>query len=56
MEALRDKNGLTEEEFLARYRPGDYPRPSMTVDMLIFAAPGLSSRLAGGGRMSSEDR
>ena len=51
MEALRDKNGLTEEEFLARYQPGDYPRPSMTVDMLIFAAPGLSSRLAGGGRM-----
>ena len=43
MEPLLDKNGLTEEEFLARYRPGDYPRPSMTVDMLIFAAPGLSS-------------
>ena len=23
---LRDKNGLTEAEFLAQYRPGDYPR------------------------------
>lgn len=39
---LRDKNGLTEKEFLARYNPGNYPRPSMTVDMLIFAAPGLT--------------
>lgn len=43
MEELRDKNGLTEQEFLAQYHPGDYPRPSMTVDMLIFAAPGLAS-------------
>lgn len=39
---LRDKNGLTEKEFLAKYRPGDYERPSVTVDMLVFAAPGLS--------------
>ena len=34
---LVDKNGLTEEEFLKNYRPGDYERPSVTVDMLIFA-------------------
>lgn len=39
---LRDKNGLTEAEFLAAYKPGDYERPSMTVDMLVFAAPGLT--------------
>lgn len=42
---LKDKNGLTEKEFLEQYEPGDYPRPSMTVDMLIFAAPGLKGRL-----------
>ncbi len=42
---LRDKNGLTEQEFLAQYKPGDYARPSMTVDMLIFAAPGLHGTL-----------
>jgi 8-oxo-dGTP diphosphatase len=42
---LRDKNGLTEEEFLAQYEPGDYERPSMTVDTLIFAAPGLKDYL-----------
>ncbi len=33
---LRDKNGLTEEEFLAQYRPGDYPRPSVAADVVIF--------------------
>lgn len=42
---LRDKNGLTEQEFLAQYKPGNYERPSMTVDMLIFAAPGLHGSL-----------
>lgn len=56
MEPLLDKNGLTEEEFLARYRPGDYPRPSMTVDMLIFAAPGLSSCRTGSEGSASPDR
>ena len=43
---LRDKNGLTEQEFLAQYKPGNYVRPSMTVDMLIFAAPGLHGTLS----------
>jgi len=33
---LRNKQGLTEEEFLAAYDPGKYDRPSVTVDMLIF--------------------
>lgn len=36
--AVKELNadGLTEEEFLARYVPGDYERPSNTVDMLLF--------------------
>ncbi len=36
---LRDKNGLTEGEFLAAYRPGDYPRPSVTVDIFLLLKP-----------------
>lgn len=36
-EELRNEQGLTEQEFLAAYRPGDYERPSVTVDMMIFA-------------------
>lgn len=35
-DTLRNKDGLTEQEFLAAYRPGDYERPSNTVDMLLF--------------------
>lgn len=31
-----NKDGLTEEEFLARYNPGNYERPSVTVDNLVF--------------------
>ncbi len=34
----RNRDGLTEEEFLAKYRPGDYERPSFTADMLLFTA------------------
>jgi len=30
------KENLTEEQFLASYHAGDYEKPSMTVDMLIF--------------------
>ncbi|MCC8131012.1 MAG: NUDIX hydrolase [Oscillospiraceae bacterium] len=33
---LRDKNGLTEAEFLASYSPKNYPRPSLTADAVIF--------------------
>ncbi len=33
---LRDKNGLTEAEYLAQYRPKDYNRPSVTADIAIF--------------------
>ncbi|MDO4537868.1 MAG: NUDIX hydrolase [Coriobacteriales bacterium] len=35
---IRDKDGLTESEFLAQYRPGDYPHPSLTVDIVLFAS------------------
>lgn len=33
---FRNKNGLTEQEFLAQYKPGDYERPSVTVDMMLL--------------------
>ncbi|NIK71360.1 MULTISPECIES: NUDIX hydrolase [unclassified Paenibacillus] len=32
----RDSNGLTEREFMERYIPGDYERPSVAADMVIF--------------------
>ena len=35
---IRDKNGLTEKEFLERYQPSDYERPSVATDMVIFTA------------------
>lgn len=34
--SFRNADGLTEEEFLANYKPGDYERPSVTVDMLVL--------------------
>lgn len=33
---MKNKEGLTEEEFLKNYKPGDYERPSLTVDMVLF--------------------
>lgn len=33
---LRDRSGLTEEEFLQQYDAGDYERPSVAADMVIF--------------------
>lgn len=33
---LKNRDGLTEKEFLEQYKPGDYERPSNTVDMLLF--------------------
>lgn len=36
MEQLRDKNGLTEEEFLAAYDVSKFDRPSVTVDIIII--------------------
>lgn len=38
----RNKDGLTEREFLARYQPKDYERPSVTVDMMVL---GLNEEL-----------
>ncbi len=32
----RNSKGLTEKEYLKNYKPGNYERPSVTVDMLIF--------------------
>lgn len=32
----KNKQGLTEEQFLAQYDAGKYDRPSVTVDMLVF--------------------
>ncbi|HAM15422.1 MAG TPA: hypothetical protein DCP91_06105 [Eggerthellaceae bacterium] len=34
---LRDKDGLTENEFLAQYRQKDYPRPSFTADVVAVS-------------------
>lgn len=42
---LRDKNGLTEAEFLAAYRPGDWPHPSVTADILVFTRNDAALRL-----------
>ncbi|WP_151733424.1 NUDIX hydrolase ['Paenibacillus yunnanensis' Narsing Rao et al. 2020] len=33
---VRDRDGLTEQEFLAQYKAGDYERPSVAADMVIF--------------------
>lgn len=35
---LRDKNGLTEQEFLASYNADKYPKPSLTADVAIFSS------------------
>lgn len=46
-----DKNGLTEQEFLAAYKQQDYPRPSLTADMAVFrqgACGGASAADDGG--------
>ena len=42
---LRDKNGLTEQEFLAGYNADKYPKPSLTADVAIFAREGEKLRL-----------
>lgn len=46
MNELRDKNGLTEKEFLAAYKPGNWPRPSCTADLaIIYEAPDLTREI-----------
>jgi len=37
-----DSNGLTEEEFLRQYNPGDFPRPSVTADVVVVADFGVN--------------
>ena len=38
---LKDKNGLTEEEFLRQYNSDKYPKPCLTADNVLFS---LSSK------------
>lgn len=40
MEALRDKNGLTEAEAIERHRQMNYPKPALTADIAVFAREG----------------
>lgn len=39
----KDKNGLTEKEFLDTYKITDYERPSLTVDNLLFVIDEVES-------------
>ena len=45
MEMARDKNGLTEEEFLRQYNSDKYQKPSLTADILIFRKTGENVHL-----------
>ncbi len=36
MRRLRDKNGKTLDEFLSSYSPKDYPKPSVTADIVLL--------------------
>lgn len=40
---LRNAQGQTEAEFLAAYDPNRYPRPSVTVDMVIFTVASVAT-------------
>lgn len=42
---LRDKNGLTEQEYLAAYRPKNYDRPSLTADIAVFSVTETETKL-----------
>jgi ADP-ribose pyrophosphatase YjhB (NUDIX family) len=41
MSQLLDKNGLSEKQFLDQYNPGEFARPSVTVDIIIFTVAGV---------------
>ena len=45
MAEIRDKNGLTEAEFLKAYKPGNYERPSVTADIMVLGTSEDLSRL-----------
>lgn len=39
----RDRNGMTEAEFLAAYEQKDYPKPALTADIVVFSQRGTSA-------------
>ncbi len=45
MSELRDKNGLTEAEFLKSYNPGDWKKPSLTADICIISVKDQEDRI-----------
>ena len=53
---LRDRDGLTEQEFLERYRPGDYARPSVACDMVIFTVMDRTRRPSISGMLGAARR
>lgn len=45
MDNIKDKNGLTEEEFLEAYRKKNYPRPYLTADIIVIGIIGDKEKL-----------
>lgn len=45
MTELRDKRGMTEAEAIAAFQAANYPRPSLTADIAVFARQGARLRL-----------
>ena len=45
MKELRDRNGLTEAEAIARYRQKNYPKPALTADIAVFEESGEGLKL-----------
>ena len=45
MEEIRDKNGLTEAEYLKGYDPDAWKKPSLTADICIIARSGEEERI-----------
>ena len=45
MDKIRDKNGLTEEEFLEKYKEKNYPRPYLTADIVVISLKGEQKKL-----------
>lgn len=41
----RDKNGLTEEEFLKGYDADKYPKPALTADICVIAQSGAGKEI-----------
>lgn len=45
MDKIRDKNGLTEEEFLEKYKQKNYPRPYLTADIVVIGLKSEQKKL-----------